>query len=93
MIDQPRDKILRYTVDAQDLPSVEIIANVAFHHVGQQSDEIDGPEVLFEMSVSELGAKVVTAMDRPGIDPRIRATKSGFSMLTHETLTARLWHQ
>lgn len=48
--DQPEVKILRYTVSASNHPSMRIIQKFGFTHVGQQIDEEDGPEEIFEMS-------------------------------------------
>lgn len=48
--DQPEVKILRYTVSASNHPSMRIIQKFGFSHVGQQIDEEDGPEEIFEMS-------------------------------------------
>ena len=50
---QPEVKILRYTVSAQNLPSMRIIQKFGFSHVGQQIDEEDGPEEIFEMSTAD----------------------------------------
>jgi RimJ/RimL family protein N-acetyltransferase len=59
VITQPNVKILRYTVSASNLPSMAIIAKFGFSHIGQQLDEEDGPEEIFEMSVADfkLGLK------------------------------------
>lgn len=53
VITQPGVKILRYTVSASNLPSMAIISKFGFSHVGQQIDEEDGPEEIFEMSVGD----------------------------------------
>ena len=53
MVTQPGVKILRYTVSASNLPSMAIISKFGFSHVGQQIDEEDGPEEIFEMSVGD----------------------------------------
>lgn len=50
-------RTLRYTVSPTNAPSVKIIENFEFHHQGQQMDEIDGPEDIYEMSVEEFVAK------------------------------------
>ena len=59
VITQPNVKILRYTVSASNLPSMAIISKFGFSHIGQQLDEEDGPEEIFEMSVADfkLGLK------------------------------------
>jgi RimJ/RimL family protein N-acetyltransferase len=51
VITQPGVSTLRYTVSPTNLASVAIIKKFGFHHLGQQMDEIDGPEDIFEMSV------------------------------------------
>jgi RimJ/RimL family protein N-acetyltransferase len=53
VIDQPGVSILRYTVSATNKASVVIINKFGFTHVGQQMDEEDGPEEIYEMSASE----------------------------------------
>ena len=53
VIDQPGVQTLRYTVSATNKPSMRIIEKFGFMHVGQQMDEIDGPEEIFEMSTEE----------------------------------------
>ena len=55
--DQPEVKILRYTVSTANLPSMLIIEKFGFTHVGQQIDEEDGPEEIFEMSVQDFKSK------------------------------------
>lgn len=54
---EPNVKTLRYTVSPSNTPSVRIIQKFGFHHLGQQMDEIDGPEDIYEMSVSEFQAQ------------------------------------
>jgi RimJ/RimL family protein N-acetyltransferase len=53
VVTHPEVKILRYTVSPTNTASVKIIEKFAFHHQGQQMDEIDGPEDIYEMSVEE----------------------------------------
>ena len=50
VVDQPGVKTLRYTVSPTNEPSIAIIRHFGFDHVGQQIDEIDGPEDIYEMS-------------------------------------------
>ena len=50
---QPEVKVLRYTVSATNIPSMKIIEGYGFTHKGQQQDEIDGPEEIYEMTVEE----------------------------------------
>lgn len=53
VIDQPGVSILRYTVSASNAPSMAIIRSLGFTHVGQQKDEVDGPEEIYEMSATD----------------------------------------
>lgn len=46
-------EVLRYTVSVSNMPSISLVKRFGFHHVGQQLDEIDGPEDIFEMQVAE----------------------------------------
>ena len=57
VIDQPGVRTLRYTVAAQNLPSVKIVSSFGFKHVGQQIDEEDGPEEIFEMDAEEFRSR------------------------------------
>ena len=57
VIDQPGVRTLRYTVSASNLPSISIINKIGFTHVGQQIDEEDGPEEIYEMSASDFRNK------------------------------------
>jgi RimJ/RimL family protein N-acetyltransferase len=59
VIDQPGVQTLRYTVSATNAPSMAIINSLGFSHVGQQIDEEDGPEEIFEMSVTEFRSCLV----------------------------------
>jgi RimJ/RimL family protein N-acetyltransferase len=47
---EPGVLTLRYTVSPTNIPSVKIIQNFGFTYMGQQMDEIDGPEDIYEMS-------------------------------------------
>lgn len=49
--------IFRYTVSADNLASMAIIKFFEFTHVGQQIDEEDGPEEIFEMSCKTFADK------------------------------------
>ena len=46
-------KILRYTVSASNAASVALINKFGFKHVGQQFDEEDGPEEIYELNVED----------------------------------------
>ena len=45
----PEVKTLRYTVSPENLPSIAVIKYFGFNFMGQQMDEIDGPEDIYEM--------------------------------------------
>lgn len=46
-------KTLRYTVSPTNIASIKVIEYFGFAHMGQQMDDIDGPEDIYEMSVVE----------------------------------------
>lgn len=49
----PEVKTLRYTVSPDNLASVAVINHFGFTYQGQQLDEIDGPENIYEMPAAE----------------------------------------
>lgn len=53
VIEQPGVRTLRYTVSIDNAVSQHIIRQLGFHHLGQQMDDEDGPEDIFEMSCDE----------------------------------------
>ena len=53
----PEVKTLRYTVSPDNLPSIAVINYFGFGYMGQQMDEIDGPENIYEMSTEEFMQK------------------------------------
>ncbi len=53
VVSDPLVSTLRYTVSPENAPSQAIIKKFGFHLVGQQIDEIDGPEDIYQMSVGE----------------------------------------
>lgn len=53
VIDQPGVRTLRYTVSPDNAPSQAIIRRFDFVHCGQQVDDVDGPEDVFELSAEE----------------------------------------
>jgi RimJ/RimL family protein N-acetyltransferase len=57
VIGEPGVKTLRYTVSPTNIPSVAIIKGFGFTYMGQQIDEEDGPEDIYEMAVDEFRAK------------------------------------
>lgn len=50
VLTEPAVKVLRYTVSVTNLPSIKVIEHFGFEFVGQQVDDIDGPESIYEMS-------------------------------------------
>jgi ribosomal-protein-alanine N-acetyltransferase len=42
-------RVLRYTVSPENLPSIAVIKYFGFNYLGQQMDDIDGPEDIYEM--------------------------------------------
>ena len=53
----PQVKTLRYTVSPDNLPSIAVINYFGFEYKGQQIDEEDGPENIYEMSTKEFQQK------------------------------------
>ena len=53
----PEVKTLRYTVSPDNLTSIAVINYFGFDYKGQQMDDIDGPENIYEMSNSEFMSK------------------------------------
>jgi len=53
VVQQPGVLTLRYTVSPTNAPSVAIIRKCGFQHVGQQWDEVDGVEDIYEMSARD----------------------------------------
>ena len=49
--------VLRYTVDPNNVASVGLVRSFGFDLVGRQIDEIDGPEDIYEMSVTDFNEK------------------------------------
>jgi len=54
---QPDVKTLRYTVSPDNLASIAVINYFGFEYKGQQMDEEDGPENIYEMSTEEFMQK------------------------------------
>jgi len=50
VVNDPLVKTLRYTVSPDNLISQHIIKKLGFKHNGQQIDEVDGPEDIYELS-------------------------------------------
>ncbi len=54
---QPGVRIFRYTVDPNNVASVGLVQRFGFERVGQQIDDEDGPEDIYEMSVETFRAQ------------------------------------
>lgn len=52
-LNYPEVKVLRYTVSVENSPSIRVIESFGFHYQGEQIDEEDGPESIYEMSKDE----------------------------------------
>lgn len=50
IVKRPDVKTLRYTVSPTNAPSMHIIKSLRFEFMGEQIDEIDGPELIYELS-------------------------------------------
>ena len=57
--------VLRYTVAATNTASIGLINKFGFTRVGEQLDEIDGPEEIYEMSAEEF-KELISQMDPEG---------------------------
>ena len=55
--DFPEVKTLRYTVSPSNTASIKVIEYFGFAFMGQQMDEIDGPENIYEESAASFKAK------------------------------------
>ncbi len=52
-LSHPEVNTLRYTVSPSNLPSIAVVKSFGFTYCGQQEDEIDGPEDVYEMTRQE----------------------------------------
>ena len=57
IVKRPDVKILRYTVSPTNEPSMHIIKSCGFALVGEQIDEEDGLELIYEMSAQDYQAR------------------------------------
>jgi [ribosomal protein S5]-alanine N-acetyltransferase len=53
----PEVKTLRYTVSPDNTASIKVIEFFGFKYLGQQMDDIDGPENIYEESVTNFSAR------------------------------------
>jgi RimJ/RimL family protein N-acetyltransferase len=56
-INSPEVRTLRYTVSPDNLPSIAVIKYFGFDYKGQQMDDIDGPEDIYEISAVEFSQR------------------------------------
>ena len=62
-------KVLRYTVGVENAPSIRVIESFGFHYHGEQIDEEDGPESIYEMSRDEFLEKCGATVELGGTKP------------------------
>ena len=60
----PEVKTLRYTVSPDNLASIAVINYFGFEYKGQQIDEEDGPENIYEMSTRDFMARWGSSNER-----------------------------
>ena len=60
-LEESEVKVLRYTVSVENAPSIRVIEFFGFQYQGEQIDEEDGPESIFEMSREEFLVKFGSA--------------------------------
>ena len=53
VVTEPGVKTLRYTVSPKNTASIALINSFGFENMGEQLDEIDGPESIYEMSADQ----------------------------------------
>ena len=53
----PEVRTLRYTVSPDNLPSIAVIKYFGFDFKGQQMDDIDGPEDIYEMNAEDFSKR------------------------------------
>ena len=63
---EPQVKILRYTVSPTNIPSIRVIDSFGFAYKGQQIDEEDGPENIYEISGMDFLEKYLDVGVQPG---------------------------
>jgi RimJ/RimL family protein N-acetyltransferase len=57
VVTEPGVKVLRYTVSPANLASIGLINDFGFVYMGEQLDEIDGPESIYEISAEDYRKK------------------------------------
>ena len=59
VITEPGVQILRYTVSPTNTASIALVNSFGFNYAGEQMDEIDGLESIYEMSADEYRRKLL----------------------------------
>ena len=57
VVHEPGVHTLRYTVSPDNIASIKVIEHFGFEYKGQQMDEEDGPENIYEMSAVEFSSR------------------------------------
>ena len=57
VVNEPGVKVLRYTVSPTNTASIALVNSFGFDYVGQQEDQEDGPESIYEMSADDYRKK------------------------------------
>lgn len=60
---------VRYTVGIENAPSIRVIEYFGFHYQGEQIDEEDGPESIYEISREEFLGKFGASQQMQGGRP------------------------
>jgi hypothetical protein len=47
---------VRATISPDNLPSLAVVTAAQFRHVGEQWDEVDGTELIFELPLEAVGS-------------------------------------
>ena len=63
VLKDPKIKTLRYSVSVNNAPSIRVIESFGFHYKGEQIDEEDGPESIYEIERDEFLEKFGASRD------------------------------
>lgn len=53
VVNEPNVNTLRYTVSPTNTASIALVNSFGFNYIGEQIDDIDGPESIYELSADE----------------------------------------
>jgi RimJ/RimL family protein N-acetyltransferase len=59
VVKEPRVKTLRYTVSPSNLISKQIIQKLEFNLVGEQLDDVDGVEEIYELNITDYKSRFI----------------------------------